>query len=152
MRRSRGVVVSEHLCTLSKNRLEEVPHVGEFALSGGPNILTHPTPHIGEDDNVLEGVVATELAEDAKVASCDFAHARVRDAVHVNHTSDLLALLVSVVRKIKFVQSQIRANERLVYGALLPCVLTSVSSSARSSSTPRRRFSRNRRTQGCPQE
>ena len=67
LRRANGVPVPGHLGAFLENGLEEdvLPHQFRFALVTDP--AADFSPHVSDDDDILEGVVTAELSEHAEV-------------------------------------------------------------------------------------
>ena len=97
-RRGDSVIVASHPGALFENGPEEsvVPNQLGFAFVSDPGV-DFP-PHVGDDDDVFEGVVATEFLEHAEVLPRYPAHPEIRDPVEVQDTSECAALCVPAYR------------------------------------------------------
>lgn len=94
LRGNHGPVVSKHLRALIQYALEKEVFAGELPLTRLTTFLADFAPHVGQDDYVLEGAVAAELAEHTEVARRGSAHAEIRDTVNVDDAGELLAFLI----------------------------------------------------------
>ena len=93
--RGNGVVVTSHLAALVEDRLEEdiVPHQLGLACVTDPGADFFP--HVGDDNDILEGGVATEPSEHIEILRRCPAHPEIRDPVEVKDTCERVTSFVS---------------------------------------------------------
>ena len=76
------VAIANHLCTLVEGRFEE--GTSEFALDSFTDIARSPTPHIGDENEVLQGRVIAKFTEDPEIPSGYPGNPLVGDAVDID--------------------------------------------------------------------
>ena len=95
-RRGNSVLVPGHLCALLENGLEEDVLVLQFCFAIGTDLGIDFSPHVGDDDNVLECVVTAELSEHTEVLPRQPSHPEVGDPVEVEDPGKPATPFVSV--------------------------------------------------------
>ena len=87
--------MSSHLGTLVENGLEEdiLPH--QFCLAVVTGLGVDFSPHVGDDDDILKGVIATELSEHVEVPRRYPAHSEIGDPVEIEHPGEPVTAFVS---------------------------------------------------------
>ena len=85
-----------HLRALLEDRFEKVGR--EFLFSKFADLLSDCAPHVGDKNNVLQRMFATELAEHPEIPSGNSSKPPVRDAMDVDGSRKHISFLVSVMR------------------------------------------------------
>ena len=52
-------------------------------------------PHVGDDGDIPEVLVSTKFSEHDEIVTSNTAYAKVGNAMHVDHTAELEAFLIS---------------------------------------------------------
>ena len=89
-----SVVVANHSCTIVEGTSEK--STGEFFLASFTNLTRDPTPHVGDENDVLQCRVTAELTEGPDIPSGDFCTLIVGDSMDVDDSSKLGSFPISV--------------------------------------------------------
>ena len=79
-------MVTGDLSTLVKNRLERF--CDELPLASFPDILRDLAPHVGDENDALQGRVTTKFAEHLEVTHRDLRESLVGNAVDVDNSGE----------------------------------------------------------------
>jgi hypothetical protein len=80
-----------------EDRLEEYILFAEFRFSSLTHCNADFTPHVGDENNILEGAFAAKLSKHTEIASGNATHPEVTDAMHVNHPREPYSVFVTVI-------------------------------------------------------
>jgi len=86
--------MANHLRAFVKHLFEEV--AGEFHLARFTDVARNLAPHVGDEDDVLQGRVTAKLAENLEISSRDSGESFVRDTMDVGDPCKLGPFFVSV--------------------------------------------------------
>ena len=91
--------MTNHSCALAEGQFEKGSE--EFLLASFAEIGRDRVPHVGDDNNVLQCRVTTEVTERAEIPSCDSGRPVVGDAVDVDDPSKLGTFPISVEKLVR---------------------------------------------------
>ena len=96
LRRRERVEMSHDPRSVVEDWFEQLIIRGELGFASYSESFVDFSPHVGDDDDVLQGLLAAQRPEHRKVSFGNAAHPEIRDTVHVDDTTELHVLAISV--------------------------------------------------------
>ena len=96
LRRRERVTVPHNPCSVVEDRFEKLVVGNELGLTTNSKGLIEFSPHIGDDNDVLQRLLATQRPEHTEVSFRDATHLEVGNAVHVDDTAEFVPLFETV--------------------------------------------------------